>query len=75
LTTLKFNITTNGELMVQDKKINGSTVNFKGSKDDLIEYLNHRVEAMTEHIQMLEGECNALYSQMNECDCRLTVAD
>ena len=61
--------------MVQDKKINGSTVNFKGSKDDLIEYLNHRVEAMTNHIQMLESECNAMYSQMNECDCKLTIAD
>ena len=61
--------------MVENKQINGESINFRGSKDDLIRYLNHRVEAMTEHIEMLEGECNALYSQMNECDCRLTVAD
>ena len=64
MTTLKFNITTNGELMVEDKQINGSTVNFKGSQDDLIEYLNHRVEAMEKHIEFLESECNALYSQL-----------
>jgi chaperonin cofactor prefoldin len=64
LNTLKFNITTNGELMVENKQINGSTVNFKGSQDDLIEYLNHRVEAMEKHIKFLESECNALYNQL-----------
>ena len=41
----------------------------------LIDYLNCRIESMTNHIQMLEDECNAMYSQMNDCDCRLTVAD
>ena len=50
--------------MVENKQINGSTVNFKGSQDDLIEYLNHRVEAMESHINFLESECNALYSQI-----------
>jgi chaperonin cofactor prefoldin len=50
--------------MVENKQINGSTVNFKGSQDDLIEYLNHRVEAMEKHIKFLESECNALYNQL-----------
>ena len=57
-------ITTSGELVVENKEINGSSVNFRGSKDDLIEYLNHRVEAMEIHINFLESECNALYSQI-----------
>tara|TARA_E500000305_G_C3818758_1_gene141910 strand:- start:128 stop:322 length:195 start_codon:yes stop_codon:yes gene_type:complete len=57
-------ITTSGELVVENKEINGSSVNFRGSKDDLIEYLNHRVEAMESHINFLESECNALYSQI-----------
>ena len=74
MNTLKFNITTDGDLLVDNNTIN-ETANFRGNKDDLIDYLNHRVEAMTNHIQMIEDECNALYSQMNECDCRLTVAD
>ena len=60
MTTPKFKITTDGDLLV---------------KDDLIDYLNCRVEAMANHIQMLEDECNAMYSQMNDCDCNLTVAD
>ena len=57
-------ITTSGELVVENKEINGSLVNFRGSKDDLIEYLNHRVKAMESHINLLESECNALYSQI-----------
>ncbi len=74
MTTPKFKITTDGDLLV-NKDIINETPNFKGSKDDLIDYLNCRIEVMTNHIQMLEDECNAMYSQMNECDCRLTVVD
>ena len=74
MTTLKFNLTTKWDLLVNKDTIN-ETPNFKGSKDDLIDYLNCRIESMTNHIQMLEDECNALYSQMNECDCKLTVID
>lgn len=61
---MTYSITTTGELMIENKEINGSSVNFRGSKDDLIEYLNHRVEAMESHINFLESECNALYSQI-----------
>ena len=61
---MTYSITTTGELMIENKEINGSSVNFRGSKDDLIEYLNHRVEAMEIHINFLESECNALYSQI-----------
>ena len=74
MTTPKFKITTDGDLLV-NKDIINETPNFKGSKDDLINYLNCRVEAMSNHIQMLEDECNAMYSQINDCDCNLTVTD
>ena len=40
------------------------TSNFTGNKDDLIQYLNFRIEAMEKHISFLESECNALYSQI-----------
>ena len=63
MTTPKFKITTDGDLLV-DKDVINETPNFKGSKDDLIDYLNHRVKAMEEHIKFLESECNALYSQL-----------
>jgi hypothetical protein len=43
--------------------------------ESLVTFQQERIKAMEEHIQMLEDECNALYDQMNECDCRLTVAD
>jgi len=43
--------------------------------ESLVTYQQQRIEALEEHVKMLEDECNALYSQMNECDCRLTVAD
>jgi prefoldin subunit 5 len=43
--------------------------------ESLVTFQQQRIEALEEHIQMLENECNALYSQINECDCRLTVAD
>ena len=74
MTTPKFKITTDGDLLV-NKDIINETPNFKGSKDDLIDYLNCRVEAMTTHIQMLEDDFNAMYSQMHDCACNLTVAD
>ena len=63
MNTLKFNITTDGDLLVDNNTIN-ETANFRGNKDDLIDYLNHRVEAMEKHIKFLESECNALYSQL-----------
>ena len=63
MNTLKFNITTDGDLLVDNNTIN-ETANFRGNKDDLIDYLNHRVEAMTKHIEFLEEECDALYGQI-----------
>ena len=63
MNTQKYNITTDGELIVKNDTIN-ETPRFRGNKDDLIDYLNHRVNAMEEHIKFLESECNALYSQL-----------
>ena len=63
MNTQKYNITTDGELIVKNDTIN-ETPRFRGNKDDLIDYLNHRVNAMEEHIKFLESECNALYIQL-----------
>ena len=63
MNTQKYNITTDGELIVKNDTIN-ETPRFRGNKDDLIDYLNYRVKAMEEHIKFLESECNALYSQL-----------
>ena len=63
MNTQKYNITTDGELIVKNDTIN-ETPRFRGNKDDLIDYLNHRVKAMEKHIKFLESECNALYSQL-----------
>ena len=63
MNTQKYNITTDGELIVKNDTIN-ETPRFRGNKDDLIDYLNHRVKEMEEHIKFLESECNALYSQL-----------
>ena len=60
---MKFQLTANGDLMLTYNKFN-ETSNFTGNKDDLIQYLNFRIEAMEKHISFLESECNALYSQI-----------
>lgn len=74
--TPKFKITTNGDLIIttynNDNDINNANYY---SMESLVTYQQQRIEALEEHVKMLEDECNALYSQMNECDCRLTVAD
>ena len=74
--TPKFKITTNGDLIIttynNDNEIKNASYY---SMESLVTYQQQRIEALEEHVKMLEDECNALYSQMNECDCRLTVAD
>ena len=74
--TPKFKITTNGDLIItaynNDNDINNASYY---SMESLVTYQQQRIEALEQHIKMLEDECNALYSQMNDCDCRLTVAD
>jgi len=71
---MKIEITTAGDLMLTDNKLN-ETSNFTGNKDDLIKYLNLRIEAMTNHIKFLEEECSSLYTQVKDCECNLTIDD
>ncbi len=72
----KFKITTNGDLIINTYNYDDNTNSTNNySMESLVTFQQERIKAMEEHIQMLEDECNALYDQMNECDCRLTVAD
>ena len=74
--TPKFKITTNGDLIINTYNYDDNTNSANNySMESLVTFQQERIKAMEEHIQMLEDECNALYDQMNECDCRLTVAD
>ena len=74
--TPKFKITTNGDLIINTYNYDDNTNSTNNySMESLVTFQQERIKAMEEHIQMLEDECNALYNQMNECDCRLTVAD
>lgn len=76
MTIPKFKITTNGDLIINTYNYDDNTNSTNNySMESLVTFQQERIKAMEEHIQMLEDECNALYDQMNECDCRLTVAD
>ena len=76
MTTPKFKITTNGDLIINTYNYDDNTNSTNNySMESLVTFQQQRIEALEEHIQMLENECNALYSQINECDCRLTVTD
>lgn len=72
----KFKLTTNGDLIITTYN-NDNDINNAGyySMESLVTFQQQRIEALEEHIKMLEDECNALYSQMNDCDCNLTVID
>ena len=77
MTTPKFKLTTNGDIIIYtafDNTDNNNQNNYY-SMESLVTYQQQRIEALEEHIKMLEDECNALYSQINECDCNLTVID
>jgi hypothetical protein len=43
--------------------------------ESLLTFQQERIKALEEHVKMLEGECKALYSQISECDCKLTIVD
>ena len=77
MTIPKFNLTTDGNIIIYttpDNTDNDNQNNYY-SMESLVEYQKQRIEALQEHIKMLEGECKALYSQINDCDCHLTVMD
>jgi len=75
----KFNITTNGDLIIYNlhNQNNNTNPNNYYSMESLMTYQEQRIKAMEEHIKMLEDECNALYSQIDNCNgqCKLTVTD
>jgi hypothetical protein len=76
---MKFQLTTNGDLIIYPGDNSSSNNNLHNifSMETLVTYQEQRIKAMEEHIQMLEDECNALYSQINDCEgqCKLTVID
>ncbi len=76
---MKFELTTNGDLLIYNlhNQSNNNNLNNYYSMESLMTYQKQRIQAMEEHIKMLEEECNALYTQMNECEgqCKLTVTD
>ena len=64
--TPKFNITTNGDLIITTYNNDNNTNNINNySMESLITFQQERIKAMEEHIKMLEEECNALYSQID----------
>ena len=77
MNTLKFNLTTNGDIIIYTTSNNSDNDNQNNyySMESLVTFQQQRIEALQEHIKMLEGECKALYSQINDCDCHLTVMD
>jgi len=77
LTIPKFNITTDGDIIIYTSPDNADSDNQNNyySMEPLVEFQQQRIEALQDHIKMLEDECKALYDQINDCDCNLTIAD
>jgi len=77
LNTPKFKLTTNGDIIIYTTFNNSDNDNQNNyySMESLVEYQQQRIEALQDHIKMLEDECKALYNQVNDCDCNLTVMD
>lgn len=77
MNTPKFKLTTNGDIIIYTTFNNSDNDNQNNyySMESLVEYQQQRIEALQDHIKMLEDECKALYNQVNDCDCNLTVMD
>ena len=77
MNTPKFKLTTDGDIIIYttpDNTDNDNQNNYY-SMESLVTFQQQRIEALQEHIKMLEDECKALYNQVNDCDCNLTVTD
>lgn len=77
MNTPKFKLTTDGDIIIYttfDNTDNNNQNNYY-SMESLVTFQQQRIEALQEQIKMLEDECKALYSQINDCDCHLTVMD
>jgi septal ring factor EnvC (AmiA/AmiB activator) len=77
LNTPKFKLTTDGDIIIYTTPDNTDSDNQNNyySMESLVTFQQQRIEALQEHIKMLEDECKALYNQVNDCDCNLTIAD
>jgi len=77
LNTPKFKLTTDGDIIIYTTPNNTDNDNQNNyySMESLVTFQQQRIEALQEHIKMLEDECKALYNQVNDCDCNLTVTD
>jgi septal ring factor EnvC (AmiA/AmiB activator) len=77
LNTPKFKLTTDGDIIIYTTPDNTDSNNQNNyySMESLVTFQQQRIEALQEHIKMLEDECKALYNQVNDCDCNLTIAD
>jgi len=77
LNTPKFKLTTDGDIIIYTTPDNTDSDNQNNyySMESLVTFQQQRIEALQEHIKMLEDECKALYNQVNDCDCNLTVTD
>lgn len=76
---MKFKLATDGDLIIYDLHNQNNNTNFNNnySMESLMTYQEQRIQAMEEHIKMLEEECKALYDQMDNCNgqCKLTITD
>ena len=77
MNTPKFKLTTDGDIIIYTTPDNTDSDNQNNyySMESLVTFQQQRIEALQEHIKMLEDECKALYNQVNDCDCNLTVTD
>lgn len=77
MNTPKFKLTTDGDIIIYTTPDNTDSNNQNNyySMESLVTFQQQRIEALQEHIKMLEDECKALYNQVNDCDCNLTIAD
>ena len=77
MNTPKFKLTTDGDIIIYTTpdNTNNNNQNNYYSMESLVTFQQQRIEALQEHIKMLEDECKALYNQVNDCDCNLTVTD
>lgn len=77
MNTPKFKLTTDGDIIIYTTPDNTDSDNQNNyySMESLVTFQQQRIEALQEHIKMLEDECKALYNQVNDCDCNLTIAD
>ena len=76
---MKFKLATDGDLIIYNlhNQDNNTNLNDNWNMESLMIYQEQRIQAMENHIKMLEDECKALYDQIDNCNgqCKETVID